>query len=301
MENKKSIIGRVVVVLVIVALVVIGGLIINRKEAQIKQLNTEAQNLGNVVANKDSVINDMFNSFDEIQSNLDMIKQKRNQIEIVQNEGKLSKKASIERDIHLLDSLLDQNDAKIKALQSKLKKSGIQLSSLNKKLAELAQNLKEQTAQVVQMKQQLQDRDLKIADLNTKVDDLSNEIDVKDQTLAVKSDSIKVQDTKLNQAYLAYGSYKELKDNGVIKKDGGFLGIGGKKMLSGDVNDSSFMKLDIRKTREIPLFAKKATIITEHPDSSYKFLVDGGQITYLEIENPQEFWKMSKYAVIETK
>ncbi|NQU86655.1 MAG: hypothetical protein HQ541_12920 [Mariniphaga sp.] len=124
---------------------------------------------------------------------------------------------------------------------------------------------------------------------------------MKNRHLNEKSEIIKMQDEELNKAFLAYGTFKELKENGVLTKDGGILGLGGSKSIPGIFEEDSFMQLDIRETREIPLFTRKVSFITEHPDSSYRFLIDEGLITYLEIENPDEFWKLSKYAVLETK
>jgi hypothetical protein len=42
-------------------------------------------------------------------------------------------------------------------------------------------------------------------------------------------------------------------------------------------------------------------VISEHPVSSYSLVEENGQIAYLQIDNPEEFWKISKYAVIEVK
>ena len=42
-------------------------------------------------------------------------------------------------------------------------------------------------------------------------------------------------------------------------------------------------------------------MISQHPDSSYRYIYDDDQIAYVKIENPDEFWKMTKYAVLELK
>ena len=47
--------------------------------------------------------------------------------------------------------------------------------------------------------------------------------------------------------------------------------------------------------------SKTAKIITEHPDDSYELIMEDGLISALVIEKPEEFWKISKYAVIETR
>ena len=301
MENKKSILVKASVFLFIIILTVFGAIIINRKEAQIKELNAGSSNLSHLVAERDSMLNGLFNSFNEIETSLDFIKLRRNQIEIIQDEGTVSQQETILNDIKLLDSLLEKNAQKMKDLESRLKTSGVQIAAFNTKISLLNNNIEQQNTEILKLKNRLTEREEEIADLNEQVNGLESEISRMDTRLEEKAVMIRKQDDELNRAFLAYGSFKELKENGVVKRDGGFLGIGGTKLIPGTPGEDYFLPIDIRETREIPLFSKKVNFITEHPDSSYRFLINEGLVTYLEIENPKEFWKYSKYAVIETR
>lgn len=302
MEANKSMIRKVVVVLAVILTILSAALVINRKESEIRKLNSQTTTLNRVVVERDSVLNDLFTTFNDIESSLDFIKQRSGRIEFVQDEDQLpNRRESIVNDLRLLDSLLERNSEKVRILEARLKKSGIQVAALNKRITQLNQDIHLQSKEILRLKQQLEERELQIAQLNSKVDGLESEVQMNEQDLLLKTAIIKKQDSALNKAFLVYGTYKELKDNGVVEREGGLLGLGGVKTVSGDVDETIFLKLDIRETREIPLYAKKANFITEHPDSSYRFLMDEGLITYLEIEDPEEFWKRSKYAVIETK
>jgi hypothetical protein len=302
MEANKSMIGKVVAVLAGIFILLLAALVINRKESEIEKLTTQTTRLNGVVSERDSVLNDLFTTFNDIESSLDFIKQRSGQIEFVEDEAQMLRRhESIVNDLRLLDSLLAKNTEKVKILEAKLKKSGIQVAALNKKITQLNQNIHSQSQEILRLKNQLEERELQIAQLNQQVEGLESEVLMKDQDLQLKTSIIKKQDSALNKAFLVYGTYKELKDHGVVEREGGLLGLGGIKTVPGDVDETIFLKLDIRETREIPLYTKKASFITEHPDSSYRFLVDEGLITYLEIEDPEEFWKRSKYAVIETK
>lgn len=301
MEKNKKKIAILAAVATIFFIVVISTLIVNRKEAEIRLLNSQTQNLGVVVAERDSVLNDLFTTFSEIESSLNFIKQKRDQLEIQQQEGKFSRKESILNDIRLMDLMLEKSNEKIIELDKKLQKSGIQLESFKKKITELTQNFEFQNSEIAKLKQNIEDRDLRIIELNSKVEGLVSEVGNKEKSLSEKSQIITRKDNELNKGFITFGTFKQLKENGVLTKEGGFLWIGRNKSIRNNLKEESFIKLDIRETREVPLFAKKANFITEHPDSSYHFLVDNGLITYLEIENPEEFWKISKYAIIETK
>jgi hypothetical protein len=57
----------------------------------------------------------------------------------------------------------------------------------------------------------------------------------------------------------------------------------------------------ITETQRIMLNAKKAELITEHPTASYEMVANDTSVSYIEIKDPAEFWKITRYAVVETK
>jgi uncharacterized protein (DUF3084 family) len=301
MEKKKKNIAIVAAIITVFLIAVVGIYIVSQKDQEIKSLDSQKQNLGQEIAKRDSVLNDLFGTFNEIESSLTYIKQKRGQLELKLQESGESQKESILNDIKLLDMMLEKDNQKIAELNKKLHNSGIQIASLTKRISELTQSIETQNSEISNLKQTIDERDTTIADLNTKVEGLVSEVSEKDKSLTEKSEIITSQDKELNKGYLAFGSYKELKDNGILTNEGGFLGLGKNKSLSGNLKEDNFIKLDIRETREIPLFSRKASFITQHPDGSYHFVTEKGMTTYLEIDHPESFWKLSKYAVIETR
>ena len=61
-----------------------------------------------------------------------------------------------------------------------------------------------------------------------------------------------------------------------------------------------FKQIDITVTKSIPVNSKNAKLISEHPAGSYEFIRDKDKkIESLEIKDPAQFWKISKYAVVE--
>ncbi|NJK86297.1 MAG: hypothetical protein HC906_10320 [Bacteroidales bacterium] len=44
---------------------------------------------------------------------------------------------------------------------------------------------------------------------------------------------------------------------------------------------------------------KKWSLKQRHPDGSYKLIEEEEKVAYLEITDPSEFWRISKYAVVE--
>jgi hypothetical protein len=103
----------------------------------------------------------------------------------------------------------------------------------------------------------------------------------------------------MNTAYYCVGTYKELRDNKVLNKEGGFLGLGKKKTLNADFNKDYFTQIDITKVKTIPVNGKNAKLVTNHPSASYKLEVDSKKrAKSLTITDEEEFWKSSKYLVI---
>ena len=61
-------------------------------------------------------------------------------------------------------------------------------------------------------------------------------------------------------------------------------------------------RLTLRKLKSIPVNSKEAKLITSHPSSSYELVRDkDNKIASIDIKDPDQFWKISKYAVVEIK
>ncbi len=303
MENTKK--TQLAIIIVAAALLIIGGFatmhVLNQKDAQIQSLTMEKGNLNLAVQKKDSVVNDLENTFTEIEDNMTFIKDKRNQISMMQAEGGKNKKQMIVDDVKLMNTMLEESSKKMAELQEKLSRSGMNLKSYEKRLQNLTATIESQNNEIAGLKKEIEGKNANLADLNTKVQNLNTNIQQQADSINFKQKQIVDKTDKLNTAHFALGTFKELKKEGILDREGGILGIGGGKAIQGNFNSKYFTDLDIRKTKTIKLNAKKARVISEHPSSSYKLVEENGQIAYLEIENPEEFWRISKYAVIEVK
>ena len=121
-----------------------------------------------------------------------------------------------------------------------------------------------------------------------------------------KYNSQKIQITDLNSALneVAYvvGSKSELLQNGVLTKEGGIIGIGKSRKLSDELNTNYFTISSKKEFKSIILGVKSLKIVTSHPAKSYQlFQQEKGQIDSLVVLSADEFWKNSKYLVIEVK
>jgi hypothetical protein len=108
------------------------------------------------------------------------------------------------------------------------------------------------------------------------------------------------QITELNTAWYCMGSRKELTDNSIIARDGGFLGLGKSEKLKSDFNRDYFTRLDVIRDTQITIAGLRPELITPHPAGSYKIFTEDGE-TWLEILKPESFWSASRYLVIQVR
>lgn len=242
---------------------------------------------------KDTALYGYIQSFNDIQSNLDSIKQAEMLIsKNTEGNGELQtdQKEQINRDINMIYEMLQKNKQTIAELRSKLKKSGGKVTELEKMINRMAQQIDEKDSQINQLRDQLEKMNIQIEILSSNVSNLTAEGEAKTQTITE-------QTTALNTAYYVVGTKRELLDHNIITREGGFAGIGANKKLKQDFSRDYFTPVDITLLRSIPLTKKRATIITTHPSQSYKLY--GEKVSdSLVITNPKEFWSVSKYLVI---
>jgi len=302
MEPKKSQLTTIIVAAFILIVGLVGGVYVyNQKQDEIKTLTMEKSDLNQTIQKRDSVVNDMEGTFAEIESNMTFIKEKRSQITTMQTEGGKNKKQLIAEDVKLMNTMLEESSKKIADLEAKLKKSGLNLKSYEKRLQTLTESIETQNTEIAALKNEIEGKNANIAELGTKVQTLNTNIQQQADTISYKEKVIVDKTDKMNTAHFALGTFKKLKEEGIVSREGAVLGLGGGKEIQGNLDPKYFTSVDIRQTKTIPLNVKKAVVISEHPSSSYKLVEENGQIAYLQIENPEEFWKLSKYAVIQVK
>jgi len=267
----------------------------NTHQEEIQQLQATRDSLSTQLITRDSTIDAFFQSFNSIQENLDRIKQTENIINTkvqgdVENSDSLS--TQVNNDIQMIYGLLKENKQKLANLQRRLRHSGIKIKALKEHIDRLMQEIRNKDVEIMKLRDRLVELNLQIADLNENVDSLSTETVQKDSVITEK-------ETQLHTAYYVFGTKKELLANGVITKEGGFVGIGRIMKLRTDFNTDYFTKVDTRLLQELPLGVKKAKLITTHPVGSYEFKSNNdGTIEKLVITDYEKFWSVSKYLVV---
>jgi DNA repair exonuclease SbcCD ATPase subunit len=268
--------------------------------SDVEKLRAERDSLEQLAEAKDAVINDFMQSFNQIEANLELIKQKENIISM-KASGSIEldemEKDKINDDILSIYELMTKNKATIARLEKQLKQSNINATEFKKKIDRMEKELQAKDEQIETLKNSLAKLNIDIEELNKEIAVMSTNMDTLKKDVASKEDIIENQDQKLHTAYYVYGTKKELREHKIITSEGGFIGIGRMQKLMENFNKDYFKVVDTRSLRSVPLFAKKAELITSHPASSY-FFAGKDKIDSLVIKNQNDFWSVSKYLVI---
>ena len=277
------------------------------RENKFKVQRTEAQmvhdNLTGIIEHRDSVINDLVMTFNDIEKDMNIVRDQENLLATSVDDPEFTAdvRERIVSEIQEMNTLLEENRAKVKSLNKRLKASGIKIAALEEKMTLLQESLAQRDSSINVLKTDLVNRDFQLAELNTVIDSLDTEVVEREQTIQVKNALISQNQAEMDKAYLASGNYKELEEKGVVAKEGGFLGLGKSKVVPADLSDNQFDQISISKTDRIDVNARKVELISNHPEGSYQVVSNDSIVEYIKITQPEKFWKKTRYAVVETR
>lgn len=271
------------------------------------KLTEEKDSLATVVAQKDSVIDEVFASINAIAENLDAIKRRENIIAADMSQSELPKQAStkINEDIQAIDRLLQENKRTIGRLEQsaqQLKKANVKIAGLEKVIAQLTSQVESKDQEIKVLRNNLDRANSQMAELNEKVTTLDAQVTGLSEEKASLEGEVKMQNDILNSGYYIVGPEKELLAKEIVYKSG-FIG----RTLKINENRSleSFTQIDIRNFDEVnigPLKASQVQLVSSHPTGSFEFVTnDKGEVTALAIKDKTKFWEYSKVLVISHK
>ena len=156
--------------------------------------------------------------------------------------------------------------------------------------------LDQKATMIVALQEDLAKKNVRIQELDEMVSSLNEDVESLATTAAAQSEKLNAQDKALHTAYYCFGTSKELKEQKILSGGGLFSKS---KVLQSGFNKDYFISIDIREVKEIPLFASKAKLKSNHPEGSYEFVEDEDGNLTLKINDEKAFWSLGKYLVIE--
>ena len=231
--------------------------------------NQQNDSLNSIIAQKDSEINDMMGTLNEIQDGLNQISEAEHRVTILKNSEGASKRQQLKEDVQFIATRMQQNRELLAKLQKQMANSSLQADQLKKTIANLQEQIAQKDKELQALREELDKKDIHIAALDETINNLNTKTSRLTTESSQKSETINAQEKG--------------------------------KVMTGNFNKSYFTKVDIRNISEIKLMSKSAKLLTTHPSSSYALVRDANKQYTLRITNPQIFWSTSKYLVVLVK
>ena len=250
------------------------------------------QELAAAVADRDQLLS----LVNEISSGMAEIKRLENILTVSTgvNGETPSQRAQIEADIAAIQQTLQQRREQLEQLERRLQQSTLNNKNLQQTVETLRAQIDSQSAEIENLRASLDDANRQIGELNSTVDSLHTTVN----TVTGERDQAQAETQELanemNTCYYVVASKKELKEHKIIES--GFLRK--TKIMRSEFDQSFFVTADRRTLHTIALHSNKAKVLTNHPSGSYQIVEQNGQ-KVLKITNPDQFWSLTNYLVIQ--
>lgn len=251
--------------------------------------NASREELSQAVSDRDELLS----LVGEIQQGLTDIKQLESIMTSPQGETP-SQRAQIKADIAAIQQALVDRRARLEELEKKLASSNIYSTQLQETIKKLQAQIDSQTAEIERLNGELGNAKQQIANLDQKVDSLNTTVSTVTEERNTAQQETAEAVNRMNTCYYVIGTNKELKAHKIVES--GFLRK--TKIMPGDFDSSYFTTADKRTLTTINLYSTKGKVLTSQPADSYTISdVNGKKV--LTITNPNKFWSVSNYLVIE--
>lgn len=233
----------------------------------------------------DSLVASVLTNFQEISSVEGMIN-------VNPRSGDLqrSERDRIKDNMLLINDKLRASSEALDQLTKKLESSGKENKRLHGTIAALRKELENQKQRVLALSEELERKNLAIGVLDSMLTQRNGDVDRLNVATAQQAEALATQEKELNTVRYCVGTSSDLKEMNLIKSG---------RVVTENANMSYFTKTDLRELSQIPLFSRKARLLTVHPASSYELVPGSDKQLVLYIKNAQAFWSNSKILVVQ--
>lgn len=256
-----------------------------------KELTARNDSLTVALNEKNMALDQAMQAIADIQEGFRVINEAEGRVAI-QSQGAegITDAQRLKEDILFIQQKMADNRKQIEDLQKKLKAGGAETANLRKVLANLQKELEAKVASIAALQSDLARKNIRIAELDSAVVMLTGDVNALQEITDAQQEVIEQQITQLNTAWYVYGTAKELKEQNILKD--------GKVLSSTEFNKNYFTEIDVRDDKVFPLYAKRAKLLTAHPEGSYEFVKDEEKLLTFRIVDADAFWSVSRYMVI---
>jgi chromosome segregation ATPase len=289
----KTLVKNILIVCGLAVLVVSCGPTKKELQANIDSLNVE-------LTQANSEMESLMGLLNEVQEGFQQINEAENRVNVNSAENAPANvKEQVKADLAFIQAKMKENRERIADLEARVEKGDKNAAALRRTVKNLKAELAAKEEQIAALKAELEAKNIRIQQLDTEVANLTNDKNALTAKNAANEQVIANQDKAMHAAWYVIAKKKSLKEQNVLTNTGLFKK--GDVMESANVNKDGFTEIDIRKVVEIPVGAKKATILSAHPEGSYELVADAEGMQVLKVLDPQTFWSVTRYLVIRAK
>ena len=256
--------------------------VLSSKDQAINSLEFQKLNDDSIVNLYALYIQKIKDNINEINKQELIINKKKNNPDFIEKDT-----TDIIKSIKILSKKLQENESMILALNNAVKQEKDKNSQFSSQVTDLREEIAQSNREVYYLKEELNSMNASFEAIFKKYN--------------LQNKKISDLNQKLNEVAYVIGSKSELLDNGVLTKSGGLIGIGKTRKLNSDLNTDYFTYVSKYKLPNIPLGYKTVRLMTAHPTSSYRLSNSNEIIDSLIIINQDNFWRNSKFLVVEVK
>lgn len=233
----------------------------------------------------------------EVSAGLKQIKHLENMMTMAaaHPDGTPAARAQILADIASVKKKIQQRKAQLQELESKLHNSTINNKELTETIEALRLQIDSQIEVTESLRMQLMAANEQIGELNNTVDSLNSTVTAVTGERNAAMEASERFENELNTCFYVVATKSDLKDHNIIES--GFLRK--TKLMKGDFDQHVFKVADKRRLRTVHVPGRKADLLTNHPPRSYRLTAEGDSIR-MHIIDPERFWALTNYMVIQT-
>ena len=289
----KTMVKNILIVCGLAMMVVSCGPTKKELQANIDSLNVELTQANSEMENLMGILN-------EVQEGFQQINEAENRVNVNNTENAPANvKEQVKADLAFIQAKMKENRERIAELEERAAKGDKTAAALRRTIKNLKAELADKEAVIATLLADIDAKNERIQQLDTEVANLTDEKNELTAKNAANQQVIANQDKAMHAAWYVIAQKKSLKEQNVLTNTGLFKK--GDVMESANVNKDGFTEIDIRTVVEIPVGAKKATVLSAHPEGSYELVADAEGMQVLKVLDPQTFWSVTRYLVVRAK
>lgn len=283
----KNLVKNILIVCGLAVLVVSCGPTKKELQANIDALNVELAQANSEMENVMGILND-------VQEGFQLINEAENRVNVQNAENAPANvKEQINADLAFIQAKMKENRERIAELEARAEKGDKTAAALRRTIKNLKAELADKEAVIATLLADIDAKNARIQQLDVEVANLNADKNALAAKNAANEQVIANQDKDMNKAWYVIAKRKALKEQNILKM--------GDVMEQADVVKDDFIEIDIRNVAEIPVGAKKARLLSAHPEGSYEIVKAEDGMAVVKILDPQTFWSVTRYLVVRAR